>query len=243
MQAGLSVVVPAFNEEGYLAATLEHVQAAAAVLERRGGPQTEIVVVDNASTDATAAIAARCGARVVNEAIHNIARVRNAGARASQAETIVFLDADTLIPHEALARIDEEMRDPRCAGGALNLLYRPRRRMVRWYLAGWRWVGTVAEMAMGSGQFCRREVFADLGGYDETIFMGEDVDFFLRLRRLARSRGLRARVLRDVVVSPSARRFDQWPLWRILVWTNPFFIFPLRRRRTTWSGWYTTPVR
>jgi glycosyltransferase involved in cell wall biosynthesis len=243
MHMRLSVVVPAFNEEACLDATLDHLRAAAEVLVRRGGHQTEIIVVDNASTDRTAALAARQGARVVSEAVHNIGRVRNAGARASQGDAIVFLDADTLLPPHALARIEEEMRDPDCAGGALDLLYRPRRRVMRWYLGGWRWIGNLSGMAMGSGQFCRRDIFSDLAGYDETIFMGEDVDFFWRLRRLARRRDLRVPVLRDVVVSPSSRRFDQWPLWRVLVWTNPFFALPLRRRRTAWSGWYTNPVR
>lgn len=243
MHPHLSVVVPAFNEETCLAATLDRVQAAAAVLARRGGRQTEIIVVDNASTDGTAAVAAQHGARVVSEPVHNIGRVRNAGAHASQGHVIVFLDADTLLPPHALARIEEEVRDPGCAGGALDLRYRPRRRVMRWYLGGWRWVGTLAGMAMGSGQFCRRDIFGDLAGYDETIFMGEDVDFFWRLRKLARRRRLRVPVLRDVVVSPSSRRFDQWPLWRVLVWTNPLVALPLRRRRTAWSGWYTNPVR
>jgi glycosyltransferase involved in cell wall biosynthesis len=243
MDTRLSVVVPAFNEEGYLAATLEHLRAAGALLVSRGGSETEIIVVDNGSTDRTAAVALQHGARVVNEAVHNVGRVRNAGAHASQGDAIVFLDADTLLPPHALARIEEEMRDPRCAGGALDLLYRPRRRVMSWYLGGWRWIGKLAGIAMGSGQFCRRDIFTELGGYDETIFMGEDVDFFWRLRRLARRRALRVPVLRDVVVSPSSRRFDQWPLWRVLVWTNPFFALPLRRRREAWSGWYTNPVR
>lgn len=243
MKLSLSVVIPAYNEEAYLDATLGHVRAAAAALVRGGGQRPEIIVVDNASTDGTAALAVRHGARVVGETMHNIARVRNAGARASQGEAIVFLDADTLLPPQALARIEEEMRDPGCAGGALDLRYRPRRRVMRWYLGGWRWIGNLAGMAMGSGQFCRRDIFGDLDGYDETIFMGEDVDFFWRLRRLARRRGLRVPVLPDVVVSPSPRRFDQWPLWRVLVWTNPFFALALRRRRTAWSGWYENPVR
>lgn len=248
MQTCLSVVVPAYNEEACLAETLEHVQAAAAVLARPGGSQTEIIVVDNASTDATAALAAKHGARVVSEPVHNIGRVRNAGAQASRGDVMVFLDADTLLPPHALARIAEEMRDPGCAGGALDMLYRPRRRVMRWYLAGWRWFARLAaacgaQMAMGAAQFCRRDTFEALGGYDETIFMGEDIDFFWRLQWLARRRRLRVAAIRDVVVTPSSRRFDQWPLWRVLVWTNPVFIWPLRRRRRTWSGWYARPVR
>jgi len=241
--ATLSIVIPAFNEEAYLPATLEHVRAAASKLAQAGAGQAEIVVVDNASTDATAAVAASYQTLVVSEALHNVGHVGNVGAQASRGQVLVFLDADTLLPPRALVRIAQTMRDPGCVGGAVDLLYRPRRRVVRWYLAAWRLVGKLARVAMGSGQFCRRDVFSDLGGYDATIFMGEDVEFFMRLRRLARRHGLRAPILNDVVVQPSARRMDAWPLWRILLLTNPLFILPLRRRRTVWDGWYTKLVR
>jgi glycosyltransferase involved in cell wall biosynthesis len=242
------VVIPAYNETACLGATLEHLRAACARLAGRGGPQAEIIVVDNGSTDGTATLAAQLGARVVSEAVRNIARVRNTGARASRGETIVFVDADTLIPPETLSRIEEEMRDPGCAGGAPDLRYRPRRRVMRWYLEGWRWFATLGgmvtgAMAMGATQFCRRDIFDELAGYDETIFMGEDLDFFWRLQKLARRRGLRVAIIRDVTVCPSSRRFDQWPLWRILVWTNPFFLLALRRRRMAWTGWLAKPVR
>ncbi len=240
----LSVVVPAYNEAACLGATLEHLHAAAAELARRGGPQAELIVVDNASTDGTAALAAQHGARVVSEAVRNIARVRNTGARASRGDAIVFVDADTLVPPDALARVEEEMRDGGCVGGAMDMRYQtPRRRVMRWYLGFWRSIGTLAGMAMGAAQFCRRDIFDELAGYDETIFMGEDVDFFWRLQRLARRRRLRVAMIRDVTVYTSSRRFDQWPVWRVLVWTNPFFILLFRRRRTTWAGWFTKPVR
>jgi len=98
-------------------------------------------------------------------------------------------------------------------------------------------------MAISATQFCRRDIFDELAGYDETIFMGEDLDFFWRLQKLARRRGLRVAIIRDVTVCPSSRRFDQWPLWRILVWTNPFFLLALRRRRMAWTGWLAKPVR
>ena len=248
MRPVFSVVVPAFNEEACLGETLRHVQAAVDVLTRSAGAAAEIIVVDNASTDGTVAVATEHGARVVSEEVHNIGRVRNTGVRASAGDVIAFVDADALLPPEALARVAEEMRDSGCAGGALDMLYRPRRRVMRWYLAGWRGLARLAaacgaRMAMGTAQFCRRDIFDALNGYDETILMGEDIDFFWRLQRLARRRRLRLAMIRDVVVTPSARRFDQWPLWRVLVWTNPVFIWPLRRRRAPWNGWYTKPVR
>jgi GT2 family glycosyltransferase len=93
-------------------------------------------------------------------------------------------------------------------------------------------------MAQGACQFCRRNVFLELGGFDETQYMGEDVDFYWRLKRLARQRGLRTSFIRELQVIPSPRRFDRWPVWRCLVWTNPFLTLALRHRKAAWRGWY-----
>jgi hypothetical protein len=73
--------------------------------------------------------------------------------------------------------------------------------------------------------------------------MGEDVDLFWRLRRHARSGAGRVVVLGDVVVRPSPRRFDAWPLWRTLVFTNPLVIRALMRSPRAWHGWYVSPPR
>jgi glycosyltransferase involved in cell wall biosynthesis len=73
----ISVIVPAFNEERYLPATLDAVARSAALLEARVGVHSERIVVDNGSTDRTASLARSLGARVIAESQHNIARVRN----------------------------------------------------------------------------------------------------------------------------------------------------------------------
>jgi len=228
----LSVVVPAFNEERALPATLRAIDAA------RERMDAELVVVDNASTDATAQIAARHGALVVQESRHNVARVRNAGARAASGDVLVWIDADTLVPPEALERIAAAMADPACVGGALDVVHRPARRVLQVYLHAWRVLGLALRMSQGAAQFARRSAFEAAGGYDERRFMGEDVDFQWRLRRHGRTV-----VLRDCRAVPSPRRFDQWPVWRTFVWTNPLVIALLARRRTSWRGWYDDPPR
>src|SRR6476619_2914049 len=71
--AVISIVVPAFNEEHYLPSTLAGVKRSVGLLQARHQVSVEIVVVDNASTDATASVASSLGARVVFEPEHNIA--------------------------------------------------------------------------------------------------------------------------------------------------------------------------
>ena len=118
-----SLVVPAFNEEAYLPATLASV--------RRAEAGIEIIVVDNDSSDRTADVAASYGATIVREHEHNVARVRNAGASAANGDVVVFLDADTLVPERLFSRIAEIMQDRRCLGGAVDIDHQPKRAWVQ----------------------------------------------------------------------------------------------------------------
>jgi hypothetical protein len=123
-------------------------------------------------------------------------------------------------------------------GGALDIDHCPASAVIRLYLRVWRLLGWLTGMAQGAAQFCRREAFLALGGYDETIYMGEDVDFYWRMSGAARRGGRRVCYITDVRVTPSPRRFDRWSIWKTLIWTNPVLIALLRRRKSAWRGWY-----
>jgi hypothetical protein len=111
------------------------------------------------------------------------------------------------------------------------------------YLQLWRLAGRWAHMAQGAAQFCKRSAFSAVAGYDESLYMGEDVDFWFRLRRYADTVGGRVDFLKDVRVRTSTRRLDHWSLWRMLVWTNPFVVALFRRKRSAWRSWYEHPPR
>ncbi len=239
----ISVVIPAFNEEGYLGETLASLNRAKAFLQNEGSVPAEIIVIDNDSNDSTADVARALDATVARETQHNVARVRNTGAKLCTGDVIVFVDADTIVPDKLLSRIVEAMSDDTCFGGAVDPHYRPMKLTVQVYLEFWRIIGKLTGMAQGATQFCRKDVFLSLKGYDETLFMGEDVDLYWRLKRFAKRQNGRVVFIEDIRVAPSTRRFDQWRLWRTLIWTNPFFILLFQRRRTCWHGWYKTAPR
>ena len=96
-----SIVVPAYNEAGYLGCSLTSLQD-----QDFAGPY-EIIVVDNNSTDDTAAVAAGYGVRVVNEPEQGVCAARQRGAEVSNGEIIVSVDADTVYPSDWLSTIDE----------------------------------------------------------------------------------------------------------------------------------------
>ncbi len=239
----ITVIIPAFNEEAYLPSTLDSILSALSHLRTRSKVDVDIIVVDNNCDDGTAAVARDRGATVVHEAEQGIAQARNTGARHANGDVLVFVDADVIVPPELLHEIQETMSDPAFVGGAVDVDYRPKRLSMRLYLRAWRLLARLMGMAQGATQFCRRAVFEQIGGYDEGAWIGEDVDFYWSLRKIAKARNGAVRFIRHTRVRPSSRRFDKWPIWKTLVWTNPLFIALFRRRKGVWGGWYGRAVR
>jgi glycosyltransferase involved in cell wall biosynthesis len=96
-----AIIIPAYNEAEELPVTLAAVRRAMAAQDLPG----EWIVVDNNSSDDTAAVATAGRAdRVVFEPVNQIARVRNAGAAAIMVEHLVFVDADTRIEAALLTK-------------------------------------------------------------------------------------------------------------------------------------------
>jgi glycosyltransferase involved in cell wall biosynthesis len=235
----ISIIIPALDEEKYIGDTLQWVEAATQTWMRGQSDATaEVIVVDNDSTDRTAELARSYDAIVVPEPERNISRARNAGAKVATGEVLLFLDADTRIPPTLFQRIASVMDDPECIAGVVAVQHLPARKILRLYLWCWRIFGRFAGMAQGAAQFYRRDTFQSLGGYDENMYMGEDVEFYWAAGRAARETNRRVHYLRDVQVVPSPRRYDAWPLWKTLLWTNPVMIVLLRRWQGAWRGWY-----
>ena len=239
----LSIIIPAFNEAGYLPSTLDSIQRASAHLRGRADVDVEVIVVDNNSTDETAAVAEAMGATVVRETVQGIGRARNCGADVAEGDVLVFLDADVTVPVTLLEVVHEVMSDPECVGGGVDVEYRLRRAIIRFYLRCWRQLANLTGMVQGATQFCRSSAFEAVGGYDEDVWIGEDVDFLWSLKKLASETGRHIHVVRSPRVLPSTRRFDMMPVWRVLLFTNPLFIALFRRWKSAWSDWYKRPVR
>lgn len=190
----LSIVVPAHNEERYIGRCL------AAVLReaRRSGYDVEIVVVDNASTDATAATAAGFpGVRVVKEPRKGLSRARHRGYLASRGELIVNLDADTRMPRGYLrTAVRAFARDRRLVCFTGPFLYDdlpavPKIVSMIFYvfqvwpnIVGQR-ILRLGAVAQGGNFVVRRTALDRIGGYDTSIeFYGEDTDIATRLSKV-----------------------------------------------------------
>jgi glycosyltransferase involved in cell wall biosynthesis len=111
----VSFVVPAHNEQAAIGRTLQIIHGVAQSI----GRPYEIIVVDDASTDATAEISTHRHARVVSVAHRQIAATRNSGARAARGAIIFFIDADTAVNTRVVAAALRAIDRGAAGGGAL----------------------------------------------------------------------------------------------------------------------------
>lgn len=177
--ASWSFIVPAWNEEALLGETLDAIHRAGPA----AGIDYEIIVADDASTDATPDIATRHGAVVVTCHHRQIAATRNTGAAAATGDVLVFVDADTRVTEGAVRGVVTALEDGAVYGGAdvtwdghiplwSKCLLRMTLRLYR--LRG---------LASGAFLFCTREAFEAAGRFDETVFAAEEYLLSLALKR------------------------------------------------------------
>src|SRR5690606_22477071 len=111
----------AYNEERLISSCLQSVFEAIAA-NRDFGFTHEVIVVDNNSTDNTAVLAKKAGARVIFEPINHIARARTAGAATATGDWFIFLDADCVLNEKLLADIFQLIKEGKHVGAGSTLL-------------------------------------------------------------------------------------------------------------------------
>lgn len=187
----ISFIVPAYNEERCLGATLDALHEAG----RAAGESYEVLVVDDASTDRTALIAQRHCALLVSVAHRQIAATRNSGARKANGDLFIFVDADTIVDAAVVRAAVKALRGGAVGGGAAvefdgtvplyARLLMPI--LVRLFRA--------ARLAAGCFLFCTRNAFAAVGGFDETFYGAEELVMSRALKRHGRFVVLRQAVI------------------------------------------------
>jgi len=178
----VSFVVPAFNEEHLLGQTLDAINRVVSCM----GIAAEVIVADDASDDATAALARSHQARVISVNHRHIAATRNAGARAATGEWLIFVDADTLVT-EPLTRAALAALDGGAVGGGCRVRLDGRLPLYgRVLAASLLPVYRALRLAAGCFLFCTREAFNAAGGFDETLFAAEEAVLSRALGRQGR---------------------------------------------------------
>jgi glycosyltransferase involved in cell wall biosynthesis len=185
-----SFILPAHDEAPLIGATLDAMHGAA----RACGIDYECIVVDDASTDATAEIARAHGARVEAVAFRHIAATRNAGAAVATGSRLCFVDADTLIDASVLGAAIAALDVGVVGGGCAVVLDGKVSFGVRLFTATLMHVFRWMRVTPGCFVFCTRAAFDAAGGFDTRWYAGEDVAFSRALATVGRVRILRETV-------------------------------------------------
>ena len=241
MEPQFSIVIPAYNEEQYLEATLKAVHKAISECPYEG----EVIVVDNNSDDKTAQIAKEQGTKVVFEPINQISKARNAGGRAAMGKWLVFVDADTLIDGDLLSRALANLASGECCGGgAITVFDEELEWPVYHFVNGWNWLAVNRGLAAGSFVYCLKEGFDAVEGFSEQVYASEEVWFSRALRHWGEPQGLKFKVITEAKVLTSNRKLHWYSsvhlLFQFIILV--FFPFALYSRRLC-NLWYARPKK
>lgn len=208
----ISIIVPAYNEEQLIGATLRQITAASEAFARRGW-ETELIVCDNNSSDRTAELARAAGAQVVFEPINQIARARNRGAAVASGDWFVFVDADSRPTIELFSDVAGQIEAGRCIAGGSTVRLESDSRTARVVTRIWNAISRTWTLLAGSFIFCEAEAFRTVGGFNQELFAGEELDLTQRLKERARDQRKSLVVLHRHPLVTSARKLRLYT-WR-----------------------------
>ncbi|AFZ30889.1 glycosyl transferase family 2 [Gloeocapsa sp. PCC 7428] len=208
---GVSIIIPTLNEGSCLERTLRNLR----LLEP---PAQEVFVVDGGSEDQTITIAQQAGVKVIFSQGRGRSLQMNQGAAAATGEILCFLHADTLLPDDAIAVIEQTLKDQSIAGGGFISLM-VGEHTTRWGISLHNYLKTYyaplvfrphlffkgLRLLFGDQvMFCRRADFWTCGGFDSELPILEEADLCLKLVRCGRLRQV------NRVVQSSDRRVARW---------------------------------
>ena len=194
----ISVVVPCYNAARYIEATLQSIFA-------QQGVGLDVIVVDDGSSDESAARVGRLfpKVRLIQQANAGVAAARNVGIRAAKADWVAFCDADDVwLPDKLAAQWKALQAEPaaQLAYAAWHVwhsqgdvptpdllaeLQAVKGGEERWRGAsGWIYPELLVDCVVWTSTvLARRSLLLDLGGFDESLRVGEDYDLWLRASR------------------------------------------------------------
>ena len=183
----LTIIIPAYNAERYVSEAIGSITAQT--------DRAEIILVDDGSTDHTASIAANCGVAVLQQKHRGAAAARNLGLRYAHGDFVFFLDADDISCSDALETMLHAITGDTCGvfGNTVDFIspeLTPEEKTMLIPRSG-----AYPGILPGASLF-RREVFEQVGMFDETLSSGEVVDWMIRFR----NSGLPSVTINDTVL-------------------------------------------
>jgi glycosyltransferase involved in cell wall biosynthesis len=195
----LSIIIPTLNEEDYLPLLLESIK-------KQNFKDYEIIVADNNSKDRTVEIAKNYNCQVVLGGLPP--KARNEGVKVAQGDLFLFLDADVVLPNGSLETLLEEFKERKlnvasCLIKSQNKFFIARIYYNILYNFGILLLAKIRPSAMNF-MLIKRKLHQEIGGFDETIKFGEDVDYLTRASKIGKFA-----ILKSTRILASTRRFEK----------------------------------
>jgi glycosyltransferase involved in cell wall biosynthesis len=188
MNPFISVIIPAYNAEKYLA------EAIKSILAQNYTP-LEIIIVDDGSQDNTATVAQSFGAlvRYFHQANEGAAAARNFGVQHARADWLAFLDADDLWTENKLAtQVTALQADP-----TLDVIFGHARNFIQPdEPAAPRVIQDILPAFAAGAMLIHKDALMRVGGFSGTLRRGETLDFYIRVRE----QGLKEHLLHDLLL-------------------------------------------
>jgi glycosyltransferase involved in cell wall biosynthesis len=233
----ISVIVPAFNEEKLLGASLAEMKSAAAAFTRRGW-EFELIVCNNNSTDRTGEIARAGGATVVFEPFNQIGRARNTGATAATGDWLIFVDADSHPSEGLFADVADAIVSGKYLAGGSTMCMDEKIIQAVMITRLWNRVSRIKNMLSGAFIFVEGTTFRQMGGFSGKFFAAEELEFSQRLKKLARAAGKKIVILHRHPLKTSARKIKLYSGRELFVFLFRTIFQPRRTLATTREAAY-----
>ena len=192
----LSFIIPAHNEEAYLDKCLSSVVNAS----KNCNYETEIIVVNNASTDNTKRVAQMFeGVKIVDEPKKGLVQARQTGFLASKGDLIANIDADTILPENWIFKVfDEFQKDDSLVALSGPFVYYDLSKMTNTLVKTFFYFGSLSNflnqkvfkngaVLQGGNFIIRKNALEKINGYNlDLTFFGEDIDIAKRISRVGK---------------------------------------------------------
>jgi glycosyltransferase involved in cell wall biosynthesis len=203
-----SVIIPAHNEEKYIAQTIQSIQ-------QQTNKDYEIIVVSNGCTDKTAEVVKEHAVKHFSSPHAHVSRARNYGAGKATGEILVFLDADTQLAVDALEIIKQQFTEEYSVA---TTRVKPDRVGFKYLVAaGWKNVHHSLGTYKGcSGALiCRKDTFEKVNGYNPEITVREHRLLITALTKFGKYSCI------PTTSTTSMRRWEKWGLGKVIwYWTK-----------------------
>jgi len=188
----ISVIIPANNEGEYIGKTIEALN--------KNVIHFELIVVCDSCKDKTREVSKKYTDMVFNVDFQTVSKTRNFGVSKSSGDTLIFLDADTVVSDNYLIEIFKmsETHDIGCAKSLSES-----KTFFGRYIA---WLNSFyGKKNIGGNFFIKKDLFNKLGGFNENMKRGEDTD----LGERAKGIGARYVFMENCFIIPSERRYRE----------------------------------